>query len=271
MSNQIRFDAASLAGRINLIQEVQLPYASRIALNNTVFHIQQYLKDWMPGGFNLPVPLTVNSPRYTKAKISKDNPNAYVAEVYINDWVPKGNAPARYLKPQITGGLIYRTRFQRAMENTQYQNRPPGEQYMRATGQSILAPNRALIPTGSKAVRRNKYQNMTPGQYTQILSALNQDGVKMIGNSFYMYYDPIRDAKFASEMNGLEKRLDQRGPGIYMVQRQRRGLKTQKVLADVPTPSVQRKFPLDLLTEAKAQEIFPREFKNVFANAIAQK
>lgn len=267
MSNVIQFDAASLAGKIDLIQEVQLPYAARVALNNTVFHVQQYLKDWMADGFNQPVPLTVNSARYTKAKLDKNNPNAFVAEVYINDWVAKGNSPSRYLKPQITGGLIYRTRFQKAMQVAPYQNRFPGETGIRSTGQQILAPNRAFVPTNGKAVRRNKYGNMTPGQYTQILSAMNHDGVKMVGNSFYLYYDPIRDAKFASEMNGLERRLDQRGAGIYLVQRQRRGLKTQKVLADVPTPSVKRKFPLDMLTEAKANEIFPREFRNVFAEA----
>jgi len=267
MANQIEFDANALAGQIDLIDEVQLPYAARSALNSTLFHVQQDLKEWMQNNFHLPVPVTLNSVKYNKAQISKGNPNQYVGSVYINEWLPKGNAPARYLKPQITGGPIYRTRFQRAMERTPYQNRAPGENYLRSTGQPILAPNRAFVPTDSKAVRRNKYENMTPGQYTQVMDAMQHDGIKMIGNGFYLYFDPRREDKFASEANGLERRLQNRGPGIYLVQRQRNRLRTRKVLADVQTPNVPMKFPLNTLTTLKANEVFPREFNNVFAFA----
>ena len=159
---EVSFDPKLLVKKLDELTKIQIPLASRKALNKALFDTRQRLRDQSKQVFQNPVPFTVNSFLYRKpVESGKD----LLGSVYVRDDAPRGNAPSRYLNPQIRGGPTYRTRFQKALGYTPDPD-PQG------FGGPILAPNRVMVPTNARGVRRNKFGNMSNGQYTQILSAL---------------------------------------------------------------------------------------------------
>ena len=161
---QIQFDPKELLGRISELDKVQIPNAANIALSQALFQTRKRLQDESRRVFDKPVPFTVNSFLYDKPMQRGDD---LEGRVFVRDDGPKGNAPSRYLDPQIRGGKAYRTRFQRALGNTPDYDPQGG-------GGPVLAPNRVMVPTGSKFVRRNQYGNMSPGQHTAITECCQQ-------------------------------------------------------------------------------------------------
>ena len=158
----IRFDPEKLIKPINDLAKVQIPRASKIALNQSLFETRKRLQDEANSVFDRPVPFTVNSFLYDRPKEAE---GGIAARVYVRDDAPKGNAPSRYLNPHIRGGRAYETRFQRSLTNTVVSQIDGRQTQARSRGT-------LLRPSQSSKVRRNKYGNMTPGQYTQILSAI---------------------------------------------------------------------------------------------------
>jgi hypothetical protein len=158
----ITFDPQKLVGPINELIKVQLPRATSTALNQALFETRKRLQDEARSVFNNPVPFTVNSFLYEKPKQVEDEIRA---RVFVRDDAPKGNAPSRYLDPQIRGGPAYVTRFQRSLLNTVV-TQIDGRQTQAAQRGTLLRPS------ASDRVRRNRYGNMAPTQYNQILSAI---------------------------------------------------------------------------------------------------
>jgi len=128
---EIEFKPEGLIGKINELQRVQIPRAGSIALNKAAFVASQELKSQAQSIFTNPVPFTVNSFLYKKSTTEE-----LEAKIFIRDEAPKGNAPAKYLLPQIYGGRHYPTRFQGALLNTVVQN---------ASGQTVQVGQRGKI------------------------------------------------------------------------------------------------------------------------------
>jgi len=249
MQAEIIFDVEKIIGKITELQRVQIPRAGMIALNKSVYEASQELKRQaekvFTHGNKRPVPLTLNAFIYDKA--TQDN---LQAKLFIRNDVPKGNSPSRYLLPQIYGGLHYRTRFQRALGYTVNPD----------DGGPILAPNRIMIPTGSAMVRRNTYGNMSPGQYSTIISKLRNEssaGNKVVsrgrgrnktaGRYFYISQEMLDDQY---------RNLNSRRPGIFLSMNG----KLSKVMNEIGTPNYTGKFMFKDIATATINSEFNKTF-----------
>lgn len=241
---EIEFDAEKIIGQITELQKVQIPRAGAIALNAAAYAATQELKEQAKNRFNNPVPLTYNSFLYKKAE-----PENLQAKVFIRDDVPKGNSPSRYLLPQIYGGIHYRTRFQRALGYTVDPD----------NGGPILAPNRIMVPTGSQFVRRNMYGNMSPGQYTQILSGLRGEssaGNKTVKSNRSRNKTSTRYFYMNREMIDENPNMRSKTPGIFML----RNGQLSKLMTETGLPNYSGKFPFRDIAEATARQEFSKKF-----------
>ena len=109
----IKFKPEVLIGKINELEKVLLPKAATDSLHKAVFEATRELSSAAGTKFRNTVPFTLKSFLYRKPTPIADG---IEAAVFIREDGPKGNAPADYLSPQIQGGLVYRTRFQRRLE-----------------------------------------------------------------------------------------------------------------------------------------------------------
>jgi hypothetical protein len=260
---EIEFKPEELIGKINELQRVQIPKAGSLALNKAVYAASQELKSQAKSIFSNPVPFTVNSFLYKKSSTEQ-----LEAKIFIRDDAPNGNAPAQYLLPQIYGGKHYPTRFQGALLNTIVQN---------ATGRNVHVGQRGKIMIAnlrSPKTRLNRYGNMTPGQYTQILSALKGNissadiyGVRQRGEapvndqslSNYIYLDEesLYEPYFRRRFTQSPK------PGIYFVDRRQPGNRYYRVMTESRIPNYTGKFPfLDIARNTATQE-FNRTFSQL--------
>jgi hypothetical protein len=220
---QVRFDPKPLLGRISELDKVQIPNAANIALNQALFQTRKRLREEANTVFEKKTPFTINSFLYEKPKQRGDD---LEGRVFVRDDAPGGNAPSRYLDPHIRGGKAYSTRFQRALERTVV---------TQIDGRRTTAKQQATMmsPSASKiGVRRNKYGNMTPGQYGQILSGL-KGGVSSadfmgggdpsssaIGKNYDLAYTYLDEESLADPY--FKNRFTSYGakPGIYRIIRQ---------------------------------------------------
>ena len=218
----ISFDARKLTGPLNELVKVQIPETSRLSLNEALFANRKRLQDEANKVFDMPVPFTLNSFLFDKAELKGDQ---IVGRAFVRDDGPKGNAPSRYLNPQIRGGPAYQTRFPRALLNTVV---------TQIDGRQTQAKQRGtqLLTTGSPKVSRNRSGNMSQGQYTRILSAikggkssadfLDAGAVPFNSASNYFYIDrealdhpffrnrftyPAKPGIYKAEINGKQQRF----------------------------------------------------------------
>jgi hypothetical protein len=160
---EIEFEPEKLIGSIKRLQEVQIPNASRTALNQAAFQAREELRRQADKTFSKPVPFTINSFLYDKA-----TPTKMEARIFIRDDAPGGNPPSRYLLPHIAGINVnrrtYLTRFQIALENTvAYQ----------IDGRAIQAKQRGtFMQPRLNQFKLNQYGNIPQGQYNKVLTSL---------------------------------------------------------------------------------------------------
>jgi len=222
---QVTFNPEKMIKNLTIFEKKDLPSMSVIALNRALFDTRKDIQNAARDIFRNPVPYTLNSFLYRKAKFGQPE-----ALLYINESRAKGNAPADYLLPSITLGRIYPTKFQDRLLDTAVLN---------AFGTTIQAGQRAYVQlpslnrrTGQKGryVRTNKYGNMSPGQYGQILSSLRggissadvqETGPKgkpqdLAVNSKYVYLDSV-----SLDHDYFKNRFTShpKTPGIYYVRR----------------------------------------------------
>lgn len=161
----VKLDANKILGKVNELEKVLIPRASKIALNRAVFDAMTELREFgKRRGYR---DYSVRGFRFTKPE--PQGSNTLVASVFINEDRNKGNARSDYLRPQIYGGKIFRTRFQRALQRT-----PVGDQDPDGMSgfRSALSPNTVAIPTQTKLVRRRSDGGMSQGVYAKILADL---------------------------------------------------------------------------------------------------
>jgi hypothetical protein len=263
MEAKIEFDYQAMVGKLDELQQVMIPRAGSLALNQAVYAASQELKKQAQNTFNNPVPFTVNAFLYRKS-----TPQTLEAAVFIRDEAPKGNPPSKYLLPQIYGGPHYMTRFQGSMLNTVVRN---------ATGRNVQVGQRGkmLVPNlRSPKTRLNKYGNMTPGQYTQIQSALKGNissadiyGVREKGEapvndqqlSKYIYLDEesLYEPYFRNRFTQSPK------PGIYFVNRLKSGTKYYRVMTESRIPRYTGKFRFLDIAKASASQKFAEAFREL--------
>lgn len=264
---EIEFKPEQLIGSIKKLQEIQIPRASQTALNQAVYAASRELKSQAQTIFNNPVPFTVNSFLYEKTTTKGE---FLQARIFIRDEAPKGNAPAKYLAPQLlgrafSGGKHYPTRFQGALLDTVV-DMSNGRSVQIGQRGKIMVPN-----LRSPKTRVNQYGNMSPGQYNQILSALrgNVSSADIYGRpgrgeapvndqslSKYIYLDEeeINQPYFRRRLTNSPK------PGIYFVNRLKGGTRYYRVMTESRIPTYTGKFAFVDIAEktaiAKFNEVF---------------
>ena len=143
----LQFDEKALLGELTNIEGVLLPKASYISLNRAVFDARVRLQQEAKSRFKRVSPFTLSQFKYEKPEqIGK----TIKASVFIVPKIKKGNAPARYLAPQIYGGLAYRTRIQRALERSQT--------YIGRDSEPILSPDKIMSPL--KPLKNTTYKRI---------------------------------------------------------------------------------------------------------------
>jgi len=159
MANQsIEWDVEKLIGKLNVIEKVQIPYAANRALNQWAYAFaKKQLPQEMRDAFERPVPRTLSSGRYEVKGME--------ARIYIADIKDKGQSAASYLYPVSAQDSRGRkpaldTRFVKFLRKL-----PPGRGI---TSNTYAVPN-----FESPGIRLNQYGNVSPGQYQQIVSGLN--------------------------------------------------------------------------------------------------
>ena len=149
MAGTVSLDINPLIKRLDALKLVQVPFATSLALNAIAKDVRDAEKEEMKKVFNNPVPFTLNSVKIPKYSTKKD----LQVRIQISEDGAKGNAPADYLLPVIKGGNAYATRFQKSL---------------RAKG--VLRAGQFAIPTQSDFLKTNKYGNVRPSMYSDILS-----------------------------------------------------------------------------------------------------
>lgn len=254
----IRFDPKKLIGPLNELIKVQLPEASRLSLNEALFANRKRLQDEANKIFDRPVPFTLNSFLFDKAQITGKQVKG---RAFVRDDGPKGNAPSRYLDPQIRGGPAYQTRFPRALLNTVVTQRDKRLTQAKQRGTQLLT-------TRSPKVRRNRYGNMSQGQYTQILSALkggksSADFLEAgavpfdsASNYFYLDGEALGHPFFRNRFTYPTK------PGIYKAEIRGKQQRFYRVMTEGNIPTYTSKFKFFDISKKTITEEFVRRFRS---------
>ena len=207
----LQFDEKALLGELTYIERVLLPRASYVSLNRAVFDARVRLQKEAKSRFTNVSRLTNSSFLYEKPK---QIGNTLEASVFIRPYIPKGNAPARYLAPQIYGGMAYRTRFQRALEQSQT--------YIGRDSEPILSSDKIMSPV----------KKISPRTYSTITNQMR--GTSKPKNKRYFYIGDKIQRAASKKGNAIPKK------GIYY--RASKNDKINMILFERNTPSYTSKF-----------------------------
>jgi hypothetical protein len=266
----ITFNANALVKNLDLFAEVQLPYIASVALNRSLTPVVQGLRGEMQDRFHDPVPFTLNSIR-TKAS----NKQNLTAEVYISYDGQKGNAPEDYLKPQIQGGQVFETRFQRRLVRNGFMQVGNYMQPLNNSPAANLGPNGRIrasqyvqalygIQAMSDVIARTQFMGIygtkgkpryrTAGTYMLVPTGVEKSWHAHAGNKFNR---PADGVYFHPRLPGIYKAV--KGGGYI------------RVFATLPTvPTVAAKFQFPQLTKDYAQQEFPAAFSQVFKEVVGR-
>lgn len=109
----IEFNGTQLTQELDVFAKVQLPFLAAVTVNRLASQVRQDLQKEMLDSFTYVSAFTYKSPkqRHFASKVET------WTEVYLRDEATKGQSPASYLLPQIKGGLVLQTRFQRRLQS----------------------------------------------------------------------------------------------------------------------------------------------------------
>ena len=207
----LQFNEKALLGELTNLEKVLLPRASYISLNRAVFDARVRLQKEAKNRFKNVSRLTNSSFLYEKPK---QIGSSLQASVFIRPYIPKGNAPAKYLAPQIYGGMAYRTRFQRALEQSQT--------YIGRDSEPILSSDKIMTPL----------KKLSPRTYSTIVGQMR--GTSKPKNKRYFYIgDKIQRAATKNGKKPPKK-------GIYY--RASKNSKINMVMFERDTPAYTGKF-----------------------------
>ena len=250
---KIEFDPKKLINEITELEKVILPNILYKSLNRAVFRTsREDLRDAAASTFTNKVPFTLKSFLYDKPQ---QTANFLESRIYIRDDAPKGNAPADYLSPQIAGGSVWRTRFQRRLKARGFLGGSQGEYMM-------------------PALRQSKRSQLPKGEYTKALWGISgfedlrlsgkygRKNYRTAGSYVFVPKDLDSMADWSDELaaraamvRSLNKgQLPQ--PGIYQVMKSK--LKPTFVMLD-NVPTVPKKFDFENIAKNSIERTFKEE------------
>jgi len=220
-----------LLGELNELEKTILPRVAQISLNRAVFDGKERLKHEAKHRFMRVSDFTLSQFKYDKPQQVGKN---LEASVFIVPRINNGNAPSKYLAPQIYGGSAYRTRFQRLLESA--------DTYIGRNSTPILTKNEIMTPLlNNPLVRKSKFGGMSRGQWSTIANQMR--GKSKPPNNRYFY---VGD-NISQKSPGLKK-------GIYL----RKNKKISLVMIQNPTPNFTPKFKFFEYTNDEVTKSFEK-------------
>jgi hypothetical protein len=247
----IEFNGQQLVKQLDLATRVQLPFLAAVTVNRLASQVRKDLQAEMLDSFTYVNAFTYRSPKQFHFATKADP----WTEVYIQDEAAKGNAPSRYLLPQIQGGMVYRTRFQQ-----------------RLASELGGYNGRYMIPIlDSPGTKRNALGRMQAGQYTEALygikameslrASMRPGKYRTEGSYVYVPYVGANQP-LAKQMRALGKGKIPK-PGIYRMMSDD-AVQVFRQLERVPT--VQRRFDFAYASQLSVD----RNAGKIFDQAVAE-
>ena len=244
-------DYRALLSDLSVLKRVRLPGVLAGALNRTATYLKVQEADYMGEAFNSASKFTRNAPMTSKwAKKEKLEFN-----FFLKDEAPKGNAPAEYLAPQVYGGQVMVTRFNKRLRR-----------------KGVIGDNQ-YVPywvtgQGKGSVRRNAAGRVSPGFLQEVSSSLaalddaspNSKKNKKTGKQYFtMGLDEggtrSYDFKPGNPYRDSQKEDGYEGPGIYFRRKNSDLALVFRVIDSVPTVA-----PKYQWNEARLKPIAEKQF-----------
>jgi hypothetical protein len=247
MARSIEIDANALVRKLDVFAKVQMPFMTSVALNRTATKVRNSLQESMVDTFTYLAPYTYNS-LFIRVS-SKAN---LTTEIGVKQFGIKGNAAGDYLKPQVYGGKVFETRFQRRLQRT-------------------VGMKGYMLPLhGSDAAELNPSGRINAGQYTAALYGIKaMEDVRGSGSygkfnyktlGTYVY---IRPGQIAFSGRG-DRPL---APGIYRV----KGTELSMLFKELRRPpNVPAKWNFFGIAESSARRELPNVFDAVFKETMGR-
>lgn len=243
----IHFDVDELIEGLNVLERSQLPFAGSRAMNQLGFHLKT--KAWPAFAtrtFDRTNAFTLGALTYTH------NRGDLSLEIKLDRAAPKGQDPARYLRPTSNEGpaSVYVTRFSRYLKANNYMS---GEYALAITRNPALANE---LEDGR--VRRSFYQT--------VRSRLNaKQGLTRSGRKSKSQYADFRFFAVDSGEGDPRLRRFAEKPGIYRV---KDGAPTRIFAFLDQLPSVNQKWSFSDFAEKESRKILPSLLKKTLDEAL---
>tara|TARA_R100000664_G_scaffold644_1_gene1930 strand:+ start:144 stop:1007 length:864 start_codon:yes stop_codon:yes gene_type:complete len=284
MAATVEFNGKKIEDKLSLLVQSDLPWITTKTLSgkgSLASQIRDDLRKEMVATFKNPVPWTLNS-LGIKSSTKKD----LEAWVFHKDrfghidkssirkgggGAIKGNAAADYLRPQVLGGPVFRTRFQQRLLARGFLGQSQG-QYM--------IPGHLQVVTGNRAVRSGT-KKLPPGEYQRALWGIraNEDlrlsgkygkkNYRTAGSYEWVPKDLDAMADWSDELAAKATKIRHfnkgvlPSPGIYKVQKS--GLKQVFAMLD-NVPVVAKKYQF----RQAAQRSFDQNYERIFREKVKE-
>lgn len=212
----------------------QIPFATAVALTRTAKDAEKVLKATMKRVFDRPTPYTLRGTMTRPATKQK-----LVASVGFRDFAGKGTPAGKYLRPQIEGGP---------------RRSKKSERLLRQAG--LLRSNEYIVP--SKAIRLNRYGNITGGQMQKIISGLRAQNDQHQNRT-------ARSARGKAAGYFVPNQGSKLPRGVW----ERRGKKIKPLLIFVKRPTYQKRLPFNKIIKRTVERRMPYHFQRELGKAIA--
>ena len=248
-------DYKRLIEDLSLLKRVRLPGVLAGALNRTATYLKVQEADYMQDVFNSAIKFTQNAPMTsrwaTKEKLEFN--------FFLKDEAPKGNAPASYLAPQVRGGQVFATRFNRRLRR-----------------KGVIGMNQ-FVPywvSSQPVVRRGAGGKVTPGFMQEVAASLGAlDDIKSGKNkkSGKQYFtlgldegNRTYDFKAGAPYRDTQKEDGYEGPGIYFRRKNSDLALVFRVIDETPTVA-----PKYQWNEARLKPIAEKQFTSQVLSGLA--
>ena len=239
----IRIDADALVKRMDVFTKVQMPFMASVALNRTATAVRDDLRQSMRDTFTYLTPYTQNS-----VFIRASSKQKLYVDIGIKEFGVKGNAAADYLKPQVYGGQVYLTRFQKRLKRN-------------------MGMQGYMLPLhGSDAAQLNPSGRISSGQYTAALYGIRaMEDIRGSGNYGKYDYKTLGTYVYVRPKQVVYNKDRRLAPGIYRVQ----GSSLTMLFKELRRPpTVPAKWPFFQITETSAQRALPKKFDEAFREVM---
>jgi len=237
MQISIKHDVNQAIKGLSRLQRQQVPFATSVAINKTAVKVKQRLTRTIPQVFDRPNRMTRKSVKFPRKYWSTKR--KLYAKVVLQDFASKGSAPADYLHAQIHGGTRSDKRSERALRYA-----------------GILYPDEQTVM--SKYAKRNKFGNITAGQYTRMLSQMYASADPMQNKT-----DSTRSKK-SRKQDAFFLRRSGSARGIW----RRRGKQIAPFLVFVKRPRYQRRFQFYKIGNSVIKRNIDQEFAKALRYAL---